>query len=128
MLQFDADTLKNLLDRPALIDALDNAFRTDVTVPLRHHHTLKETGARDSTLLLMPAWDDGNYIGIKIATIMPQNSEKNVPAVQATIMLLDRKTGQPLAVMDGAEITARRTAAASASLLVILLDLLLFGK
>lgn len=114
MLQFDADTLKKLLDRPALIDALDNAFRTDVTVPLRHHHTMKETHARDSFLLLMPAWDDGNYIGIKIATIVPQNSEKNLPAVQATIMLLDRKTGQPLAVMDGAEITARRTAGASA--------------
>ena len=75
---------------------------------------MKETHERDSSLLLMPAWDDGNYIGIKIATILPQNSEKNLPAVQATIMLLDRTTGQPLAVMDGAEITARRTAGASA--------------
>tara|TARA_B110000090_G_scaffold185412_1_gene213418 strand:+ start:385 stop:504 length:120 start_codon:yes stop_codon:yes gene_type:complete len=31
MIQFDADTLKKLLDRPALIDALDDAFRTNVT-------------------------------------------------------------------------------------------------
>ncbi|MDE0994331.1 MAG: ornithine cyclodeaminase family protein [Rhodospirillales bacterium] len=114
MIQFDADMLKKLLDRPALIDALDDAFRTDVTAPLRHHHTIKETHERDSFLLLMPAWDDVNYIGIKIATILPQNSKKNLPAVQATIMLLDRTTGQPLAVMDGAEITARRTAGASA--------------
>jgi len=75
---------------------------------------MKETHERDSSLLLMPAWDDGNYIGIKIATILPQNLEKNLPAVQATIMLLDRTTGQPLAIMDGAEITARRTAGASA--------------
>jgi alanine dehydrogenase len=79
MIQFDAVTIKNLLDRPALVDALDAAFRTDVTVPLRHHHTMKERHESDSFLLLMPASDDGDYICIKIATILPQNSEKNYP-------------------------------------------------
>ena len=79
MIQFDADTLKKLLDRPALIDALGYVFRTDVTLPLLHHHTMKEAHKRASFLLFMPAWGDGNYIGIKIATILPQNSEKTYP-------------------------------------------------
>ena len=114
MRQLDAQALARLLDRPSLIDALDDAFRTDITVPLRHHHTMAETNAQDSTLLLMPAWDDSTFIGIKIVTVVPRNSEQNLPAVQATYLLLDRLTGHPIAVMDGAEITARRTAAASA--------------
>ena len=79
MIQFDADTLKKLLDRPALIDALDDAFRTDVTVPLRHHHTKKETHERDSSLLLMPAWDDGNYIGIKKQPFYRKIQKKTYP-------------------------------------------------
>ncbi|NQV98480.1 MAG: ornithine cyclodeaminase family protein [Rhodospirillales bacterium] len=114
MLQLDAELVARLLDRPALIEALDAAFRAAITVPSRHHHTLTEVSGRASTLLLMPAWDDSAYIGIKIATIMPENAARSLPAVQATYMLLDRLSGRPLAIMDGAEITARRTAAASA--------------
>ncbi len=114
MLHLDADAIAKRLDRPALIDALETAFRSNITVPLRHHHTLPEPAGSDSTLLLMPAWDDGAYIGIKIVAVMPQNSDLNLPAVQATFLLLDRKTGVPLALLDGPEITARRTAAASA--------------
>ena len=114
MLQLDAQALAKLLDRPSLINALDEAFRSHITVPLRHHHTLAETDARDSTLLLMPAWDDHTYIGIKTVTVVPRNSEQNQAAVQGTYLLLDRRTGTPIAVMDGTEITARRTAAASA--------------
>lgn len=114
MRHLDAEAIAGLLDRPSLIDALEAAFRSHITVPLRHHHTLPETDVRDSTLLLMPAWDDEAYIGIKIVAVMPGNSERNLPAVQATYMLLDRQTGTPLAILDGPEITARRTAAASA--------------
>ena len=73
MRQLDAQALARLLDRPSLIDALDDAFRTDITVPLRHHHTMAETNAQDSTLLLMPAWDDSTFIGIKIVTVVPRN-------------------------------------------------------
>jgi len=110
----DAETLAGILDYPSIVAALDDAFRSDITVPLRHHHTVPVDGGRDSTLLLMPAWQDERFIGVKTVCVMPENAAKALPAVQATYQLFDHETGQPLALIDGRELTARRTASASA--------------
>ena len=109
----EARDLSQVLDYAALVDALDAAFRGDATVPPRHHHTVPVADGRDATLLLMPAWD-ANYLGIKTATVMPENGALDLPGVHANYQLLDRRTGTMLALLDGAELTARRTAAASA--------------
>jgi len=113
MFYLDAGRLAGLLDFAALVDALDAAFRGGATVPPRHHHTVPVDSGRHATLLLMPAWDEA-FIGIKTATVMPENTDRGLPGVHATYQLLDRPTGQVLTSMDGAELTARRTAAASA--------------
>jgi len=97
----DAETLAGILDYPSIVAALDDAFRSDITVPLRHHHTVPVDGGRDSTLLLMPAWQDGRFIGVKTVCVMPENAAKALPAVQATYQLFDHETGQPLALIDG---------------------------
>ena len=54
----------------------------------------------------------GNAVGIKWASIFP-NNEKNKfgPSVSAVIMLNDIDTGYPVALMDGMLITSYRTAA-----------------
>jgi len=65
------------------------------------------------TLLLMPAWSD-TALGVKLVTVMPGNGARAVGTVQAIYVLLDRATGQPLALLDGEALTLRRTAAASA--------------
>ncbi len=109
----EAQDLSQVLDYAALVDALEVAFRGDFTVPPRHHHTLPVADGRDATLLLMPAWD-ASYLGIKTATVMPENGALNLPGVHANYQLLDRRTGAMLALLDGGELTARRTAAASA--------------
>lgn len=109
----DAEAVAERLDYDALVDALEAAFRGDVTVPPRHHHTVPVAKGRDATLLLMPAWD-AQFIGIKTATVMPDNAALGLPAVSANYQLLDRRTGNLLALLDGAELTARRTACASA--------------
>jgi alanine dehydrogenase len=101
------------LDYPSLIDRLRQAFTEGCTVPLRHHHTIEQTGI-DATLLLMPAWQSGEVIGVKIASVFPDNGQLGLPAVMASYLLLNGKTGTPLAMIDGKELTARRTAAASA--------------
>jgi alanine dehydrogenase len=62
----------------------------------------------------MPAWRIGGSLGIKVATIFPDNALRGLPAVAATYLLLDCGTGQPRALLDGAELTLRRTGAASA--------------
>ncbi len=110
-----AEDLCASLDYRSLVDALDAAFRGNVSAPSRHHHTVPAgAGGRDATLLLMPAWDDAHHIGVKMVTVMPDNAARGMPAVNASYQLLDRATGQLLALLDGPELTARRTAAASA--------------
>ena len=52
-----ADDIQNVLTYRALIDALDEAFQSDIAVPVRHHHTVPTAGT-DATLLLMPAWKE----------------------------------------------------------------------
>ncbi len=61
----------------------------------------------------MPALSEG--LGLKIVTFYPPNAEQGLPTLMATIFLVDRQTGVPLAVMDGRLITEMRTAAVSAA-------------
>jgi len=114
VLQLSADLVAQHLDRRALIDALARAFRdADTTVPPREHYSLTgREGAR--SLLVMPAWRADRALGVKLVTVMTENSRRNLPAVHASYVLFDAQTGIPRAVLDGTELTRRRTAAASA--------------
>ena len=56
----------------------------------------------------------GDVMAVKTVTFYPANAELGLPTHMAVIELLNRKTGQPLAVMDGRLITEMRTAAVSA--------------
>ena len=106
--------LRSVLHHRMLIERLRQSFRAGVEVPLRHHHTVPTYGEHDSTLLLMPAWEVGRSIGIKVVTVFPDNAASDLPAVQGVYLLLDGKTGVPQALIDGQALTKRRTAAASA--------------
>jgi ornithine cyclodeaminase len=109
-----AAEIDGALNYPDLIAALRDAFRAGITVPLRHHHTLKRPGA-DATLILMPAWHDGpGFLGVKIVSVFPENRAKGKPSVMGTYLLLAGDTGEPLATFDGVALTLWRTAAASA--------------
>lgn len=110
----DSAELDRLLDYPSLVEALRDGFAQDWTVPVRHHYSIPMAGEPEQTLLLMPAWDAGKAIGMKLATITPGNGARGLPAVNAVYLLVDGPTGQPRALMDGACLTVRRTAAASA--------------
>jgi ornithine cyclodeaminase len=102
------------LDFESLVERLRQAFRRDIVVPLRHHHAVATPEGDEATLLLMPAWQTGRHIGIKMVTVFPGNAERDLPAVMGAYLLLDGETGSPLAMIDGPMLTARRTAAASA--------------
>jgi alanine dehydrogenase len=110
----DAATVVTRLQPEALATALERMFRDGCTTPMRHHHTVPVPGENDGTLLLMPAWRAGAYLGIKIVTVFPGNSRRQQPAVSAAYILADAHTGTVQAMIDGGELTARRTAATSA--------------
>lgn len=108
MLELDAAALAARLERRALIDALDAAFRRPHAAPPRQQYELS-----GGTLLIMPAWN-ARVCGVKLVTVFPENSRRGRPAVAASYMLFDATDGQPRALLDGGELTARRTGAASA--------------
>ena len=68
----------------------------------------------DGDLRIMPSYFEGLDIsGVKIVNVHPKNPMKHrLPTVMATIILVDPKSGAPLAVMGGGWITAMRTGAA----------------
>lgn len=111
---FDAAAIAAATPWPALIDAIGEAFVSPHHAPDRHIHEIEVPGAPDATALLMPAWLPGEVYGVKLANIFPGNSDKGLPSISALYVLFDGTTGQPLATMDGAVLTARRTAATSA--------------
>ena len=110
------DHIHRLLDFPGLIEALRAMFRDGCEAPARHQHRVSASTAEETpgTLLVMPAWQPGRALGIKIVTVFPDNARRALPAVYGTYLLLDAATGMPLALLDGTALTLRRTAAASA--------------
>ncbi|ODP32151.1 ornithine cyclodeaminase family protein [Pandoraea sp. ISTKB] len=111
----DAATTRDALAFGPLLDALNDMFVQGCEVPLRHTHVIPDpaTGAA-TTVLIMPAWQPGGFLGIKTVNIAPANAQRGVPGLHSTYLLYDATAGVPLAQMDGNEITSRRTAAASA--------------
>lgn len=109
MIVLDAARVAAALPWPALGDALAAMFRAGCEAPLRHRHALGDSG----TLLLMPAWQAGGFCGVKIVQVHPGNAARGAPAVHATYLLSRADDGVALALLDGGELTDRRTAAAS---------------
>lgn len=68
--------------------------------------------------MALPAWqtagEGGGAIGIKLVTVFPDNPRRGLPAVQAVVLLFDGETGEVLAMIDGTELTYRKTASDSA--------------
>lgn len=102
---YSAAEVHEALPWPGLAEALNAAFVAGAEVPLRHGHDL---GGGDR-LLLMPAWSP-RAIVVKLVTVMPGAGS----TVQASVLVLDRASGEPLALLDGEALTLRRTAATSA--------------
>jgi alanine dehydrogenase len=69
---------------------------------------------KDSFLHAMPAYlRDEDVVALKWVGGYPANKERGLPYITGLVVVNDAETGLPLAIMDCAEITAARTAAAS---------------
>jgi ornithine cyclodeaminase/alanine dehydrogenase-like protein (mu-crystallin family) len=106
----DAEGLRAALPWPVAIAAVDAAFRDEDpgAVPPRSH--LDVPGGE---LLLMPAHGRAG-VGVKLVTLAPGNPAHGLPFIHGAYVLFSPGRLEPEAVLDGAELTAIRTAAVSA--------------
>lgn len=106
---FDAAQTAAALPFDRLIDALRRQFIAGGVTPPRQ--ILPVSAAPDAVWMIMPAMTD-QYLGLKSLTVHPANEAQ--PRLHACYVLHDARDGTPLALIDGGELTARRTAAVSA--------------
>jgi alanine dehydrogenase len=113
----NAQEIEALLTMEDAIAAVEEGFRQlalgDVMLPQRLGIGLAQYGGWGAA---MPAYVGGTIdgLGLKLVTLYPNNPDRyGLAAIQATLLLLAPRTGQLLAVMDAAALTALRTGAAS---------------
>ena len=115
MLILSRADVERLLDPDALIDALAPAMADlsagRASVPARNFARVEQRGI----LAAMPAHlQTSNVLAAKLVLVFHGNAAKGLETHQAIVAVFDPETGEPLALMDGASITALRTAAGSA--------------
>ena len=106
--------VERLLDVDALLEALGKAlvvFSSGTTsVPPRSGARVGDRGI----LGAMPGYVPGIALEVKLVSVFPANHEHGLPSHQGLIAIFDEDTGTPLALMDGAYITAIRTGGTAA--------------
>ncbi len=90
-----------------LIDVSENR----VQHPLR---TVHEIDPQEGSLLFLKPVFTPSVIAVKAITQMPANNAIGLPSMAATLLVMDRQTGQLLSVMQATALTNLRTAAVSA--------------
>lgn len=110
------EKIASLLPMEECIEVMEKMFRSlaagECVQPLRNIMWLPD---RSGVLGMMPGYAGSlGVMGIKVITVFHANREEGLPSHQGVVMLFDAKHGQPLMIFDALEITAIRTAAASA--------------
>ena len=109
MIILNSEEIDSLVDRTELIQAVEEAFRIHAAghfaMPVRAH-----VDYRNKTFLSMPCFTDQSF-GAKLLSLVPANAEKGLPPAHGVVLLNDGITGEPIAILNGAKITALRTSA-----------------
>jgi ornithine cyclodeaminase/alanine dehydrogenase-like protein (mu-crystallin family) len=115
LLFLSAVEVRRCLPMREAVEAMQSAFAAlsagEAVVPLRSHVAAPR---HQGELLLMPCYlPREDRLSLKALTVFEGNPSLGLPRIQALMILFDGARGQPLAVMDGAAVTALRTGAAS---------------
>ncbi len=107
--------IRRLLPMPTCItlmrEALTAAMGADARAPLR---TVMAVPGFNALLGVMPGFLPPDRLGIKVLTVSPENLAHGLSSHRGAVLLFDPAFGRLLAILDASEITAVRTAAASA--------------
>lgn len=109
---FDATQTARLLDFASLVDAVEHAATHYAQGVILSPERLVVPMGTGGVLLSMPAVAPDLAIH-KLVTVQPANAARQLPTIHGTVTLCDPDTGRPLALLDGPEVTGRRTAAVS---------------
>jgi len=118
-LLLNADDVAENAQMPDVIRAVEEAFgayqRGDVKMPAKSYIELDRY---NGDFRSMPAYmDAGDWdaAGLKWVNVHPDNpDDHDLPTVMGTMIYSDPETAYPLAIMDGTELTRKRTGAAAA--------------
>ncbi|PXX95403.1 hypothetical protein DF185_22045 [Marinifilum breve] len=113
MLILNQKQIESLLSRSEVLEAIEDAFTIfqegNFDMPDRMH-----ANYNNITLLLMPCFTS-QYFGTKLVSVNPQNQAIGKPSIYGNMILNDSETGEPLALLNGAALTAVRTGAVGAT-------------
>ena len=114
ILWLNESQVKDVLDMSGCMEAVEHAFAQHglgmVQMPPKSYLYYP---AHNGDLRTMPAFLEADDItGVKMVTVHPDNPQKGLPTVMATVILNSTETGAPLAIMDGTYLTDMRTGAA----------------
>ncbi len=118
-LLLNQDAVDENTQMPELIRAIEDAFAAyatgDAQMPAKSYIDLPQY---DGDFRSMPAYldaDGWDAAGIKWVNVHPNNPDDfDLPTVMGTMIYSDPETAYPLAIMDGTELTMKRTGAAAA--------------
>jgi ornithine cyclodeaminase len=113
----DAAAVRQALPMTTAIDAMRRAFAAvsdgRAVMPVRLRLPNRQ---HDGISLVMPALVGdarGQSLAVKVVSLFDHNSCRGLPRIQAAVLVLAPDTGQPVALLEGATLTAIRTGAAS---------------
>src|SRR5262249_29066284 len=109
-----SDVRQSILMREA-VEVVKRAFIELSTgrdsVPLRIALPQPE---HDGVTLVMPGYlSDSESLAVKVVSVHDRNAERNLPRINAVVIVIDPGTGQAVAAMEGGYLTALRTGAGS---------------
>lgn len=119
MLILSAADVRSALPMPAAIQAMKQAFAAlsggSALVPARAHLPISRNAG---VSLIMPAYLDDpdpsrQALAVKVVSLFDGNRARGLARIQAAVLVLEPDTGRPVALLEGAMLTAIRTAAAS---------------
>jgi len=109
------DNIKKIINLKMVISAVESAYMQKSNnkgnvwplVFYEYEHNVFDLDIRSGNL------DDSNAYGLKLISYNENNTNNGIPKVNATALVFNDKTGQPLALLNAAPITSYRTGAAA---------------
>jgi ornithine cyclodeaminase len=114
ILTLSGDDVHAALPMSDAIDAMRTAFTVLHAGKAQIPQRISLRGGDGAVTLVMPGVTPTTYgLGAKLVSVVPKNPEAGHPLVSGALLLLDRETGMPAALLEAEALTAIRTGAAS---------------